>query len=173
MAPKPKIQSKKHIARLERERRQTKLVQYAAIAVVVLVVLIIGYGYLDMAVLQKLQPVAVVNGEKITTKEFQARVSLQRNQLLRQYVQYQQYQQFGMDVSSQLQQIETSLNTPTDVGQQVLDNLIQEALIRQEAAKRGITVSAEEIDAFKKEQFQFFPNGTPTPTITPTPVDVT
>ena len=174
MAPNPKIQSKKHIARLERERRQTRIIQYIAIGVVAAVILIIGYGYLNINVLQKLQPVAEVNGEKITTKEFQARVSLQRNQLLNQYLEYMQYQQlFGMDVSAQLQQIESSLTVPTIVGQQVMDDMIRTVLIRQEAEKRAISVSAEEIEAFKKAQFQFFPDGTPTPTITPTQVDVT
>ena len=173
MAPKPKIQSKKHIARLERERRQTKLIQYIAIGVVAAVILVLGYGYLDLTVLQKYQPVAEVNGEKITTKEFQARVTIQRNQLLNQYMQYSQYQQlFGMDVSAQLQQLQTELNTPTNVGQQVLDTLIQEALIRQEAKKRNITISPEEMTTFKESQFQYFPNGSPTPTVTPTPVDV-
>jgi parvulin-like peptidyl-prolyl isomerase len=173
MAPKPKIQSKKHIARLERERRQTKLIQYIATGVVAVVILVLGYGYLDLTVLQKYQPVAVVNGEKITTKEFQARVTIQRNQLINQYVQYSQYQQiFGMDVSAQLQQLQTTLNDPTTVGQQVLDMLIQEALIRQEAKKRNITISPEELTTFKESQFQYFPNGSPTPTITPTSVDV-
>lgn len=173
MSPNPKIQSKKHIARLERERRQTKIIQYVAIAVVAAVILIIGYGYLNINYLQKLQPVAEVNGEEITTREFQARVSLQRNQLLQQYVQFQQYQQlFGMDTTAQLQEIESSLNNPTIVGQEVLDDLIRTVLIRQEAAKRGISVSEEEIEAYKREQFEFFPDGTPTPTVTPAEVVV-
>ena len=131
MAPKAKIQSKKHIARLERERRQIRLIRILAIIVVVAVVLIIGYGLLDLYYLQGLKPVATVNGEKITTKEFQARVIIQRNDLLNQYMLYQQYQQFGMDVSNQLTQVEQSLNTPSIVGQQVLDNMIEEALVRQ------------------------------------------
>lgn len=173
MSPNPRIQSKKHIARLERERRQTKLIQYIAIAVVAAVILIVGYGYLDINYLQKLQPVAEVNGEEISTRDFQARVTLQRNQLLRQYVQYQQYQQlFGMDTTAQLQEIESSLTTPTIVGQQVLDEMIQNVLIRQEAEERGISVSAEEIETFKREQFEFFPDGTPTPTVLPTEVMV-
>jgi len=171
MAPKAKIQSKKHIARLERERRQVRLIKIIAIVVVVAVVLVIGYGLLDQYYLQGLQPVAVVNGEKITTNEFQARVVLQRNDLLNQYMLYQQYQQFGMDLSSQLSQIESSLNTTSIIGQQVLDTMINEALIRQETARRGITVSADEVEKFTQSQFQFFPNGSPTPTITPTPVD--
>ena len=46
--------------------------------------------------------------------------------------------------------------------------MTDEILIRQEAEKRGITVSKEEIDNYFKETFGFFPNGTATPTITPT-----
>jgi parvulin-like peptidyl-prolyl isomerase len=171
MAPKPSAQSKKHIARLERERRQIKLIQYIAIGVVAAVILIIGYGFLDINVLQKLQPVAEVNGDKITTREFQARVILQRNQLLRQYVEYLQYQQvFGLDTSAQLQQIESSLSIPTVVGQQVLDEMIRDVLIRQEAEKRGISLTNEEVETFKQGQFGYYPDGTPTPTITPTQV---
>jgi peptidyl-prolyl cis-trans isomerase D len=174
MAPKPNIQSKKHIARLERERRQVRLIKFIAIGVVAAVILILAYGFLDINVLQKLQPVAEVNGDKITTREFQARVILQRNQLLRQYVEYLQYQQvFGLDTSAQLQQIESSLSIPTVVGQQVLDEMIRDVLIRQEAEKRGISLTSEEVETFKQGQFGYYPDGTPTPTITPTQVDVT
>jgi len=177
MAPKPKIQSKKHIARLERERRQVRLIKYIAIGVVAAVILIVAYGYLDLNYLQARQPVAEVNSEKITTKEFQARVVMQRNQLLNQYMQYLQnqqlYQQFGMDVSAQLEQIQASLDTPTIVGQQVLDALVNEALTRQEAERRGISVTTEDVEEFTQEQFGFFPDGTPIPTATPTEVTIT
>ena len=172
MAPKQRIVSKKHVARLERERRQVRLIQYIAVGVIAAVVLILAYGYLDINYLQLRQPIVEVNGEKVTTKEFQARVVLQRNDLLNQYMLYQQYQQFGLDVSNQLSQIEASLGTPSVVGQQVIDILISETLIRQEAERRGITVTDEEIESFMREQFGFFPDGTPTPTITPTQVTI-
>lgn len=173
MAPKARVQSKKHVARLERERRQVRLIKIIAIAVVAAVVLIVAYGLLDNFYLQAQQPVAEVNGEKITTKEFQARVVLQRNELLNQYLLYQQYQQFGLASEDQLAQIEQTLNNPSIVGQQVLDFMIGEALVRQEAERRGITVSEAELESFTRSQFQFFPDGSPTPTITPTPVDIT
>ena len=173
MAPKPKIESKKHIARLERERRQVRIIRYVSIGVVIAVILILAYGYLDLNYLQTRQPVAEVNGEKITTKEFQARVVIQRKQLLNQYMQYLQYQQmFGLDVNAQLEQIQSSLDVPSIVGQQVIDAMISEALIRQEAERRGIHVTSAELETFKQEQFGYFPDGTPTPTITPTPVAV-
>ncbi len=173
MAPKEKITSKKHVARLERERRQVRLIKNIAIVVIIAVILILAYGYLDVNYLQDRQPVAEVNGEKITTKEFQARVVLQRNELLTQYMRYVQLEQFGMDISAQLDQIESSLDTPTIVGQQVLDFLITETLIRQEAEQRGISVSTEELEEFTREQFRFFPDGSPTPTVTPTEVTIT
>ena len=172
MAPNPKVQSKKHIARLERERRQTKIIQYVAIGVVALVILVVIYGYLDTNVLRKLQPVAEVNGDDITTGEFQALVTVQRNQLLNQYLEYLQYQQvFGLDTSAQLQQIALSLQDPIELGQQVLDDMIRNVLIRQEAERRGISISAEELETYKQQQFGFYPNGTPSPTVTPTQVE--
>ena len=70
MAPKTKkVQSKKHVARLERERRQIRLIQYIAIGVVAAVILILAYGYLDVTYLQARQPVAEVNGEKMAFSE--------------------------------------------------------------------------------------------------------
>jgi parvulin-like peptidyl-prolyl isomerase len=171
MAPNPRIQSKKHVARLERERRQTRLIQYIAGGVVASVILILVYGYLDINYLQQRQPVVEVNDEKISTGEFQARVSLQRSQLINQYLYYQYQQSFGFDVTNQLEQIEFSLDNPTTVGQQALDALIEEVLIRQDAEKRGIEVSANELENYTRAQFRFYPDGSPTPTITPTIAD--
>jgi parvulin-like peptidyl-prolyl isomerase len=50
--------------------------------------------------------------------------------------------------------------------------MIDEVLIRQEAERRGISVTAEEVERFIQESYQFFPDGTPTPTITPTDVSL-
>ena len=169
MAPKSKVHSKKHVARLERERRQVRLIKFIAIGAVAAVILVLAYGYLDINYLRPRQPVAEVNGEKVTTKEFQARVVMQRNQLLTQYMQFLQYQQsFGFDMNAQLEQIQASLDVPTSVGQQVLDALINEVLIRQETERRGIGLAEVEVETYAREQFGFFPDGTPIPTATPT-----
>jgi len=168
-SPTPKIVTKKHIARLERERRQARIIRGIAIGGILIVILLLGYGYLKLNVLQLREPVAEVNGVSITTGQWQERVQLQRINLINVYNQYQFYQQnFGMDVSQQLQQIQLTLQSPETLGQQVLDQLVDEVLIRQEAEKRGITVSAEELEAAIQESYGFFPNGSPTPTITPT-----
>jgi len=168
----PKIITKKHIARLERERRQVNIVRTVAIVTIAIVVLLLGYGFLDLNYLQLQKPVAEVNGDKITVKDWQERMQLQRVNLANMLQQYQFYQQnFGMDTSQQQQQIQLSLQNPETLGQQVIDQMVDEALIRQEAQKRGITVSQDEVEKSIQEAYRFFPNGTPTPTITPTPFE--
>src|ERR1043165_2471473 len=168
----PKVITKKQLARIERERRQINLIRSIAIVGIVVVVGLLIFVYLKINVLALREPVEVVNGVKITTGEWQERVKLQRIQMLNLYNQYSLYQQnFGIDYSRQLQQIQSMLQSPETVGQQVLDQMRDDILIQQEAQKRGITVSDAELEKFIQEKgFGFSPNGTPTPTTTPTEV---
>jgi foldase protein PrsA len=166
----PKIVTKKHIARLERERQQVALIKWIALGSIVLVALLLGYGYFKTTFLVLREPVAEVNGEKITTEQFQERVKLERIRqlnMLQTYAYYQQY--FGMDTSQQVSQIQLTLQTPSILGQQVLDKMVEELLVRQEAKKLGVSVSEEELNASIKEVYGFFPDGTFTPTVTSTP----
>jgi len=167
----PKVITKKHMARLERERRQIRLIRGIALAGVLIVVGLLTYGYLRLNVFQLREPVAEVNGETIRTGEWQERVKFQRAQMLNTYNQYTFFQQsFGMDYSQQMQEIAFNLSSPETVGQQALDQMIDDILIRQEAEKRGISVSAQEVETSIRENFNFFPDGTPTATVTPTEV---
>lgn len=165
----PKIVTKKHIARLERERQQVRLIRAIAVSGILVVVILLAYGYLNLNVFQLQKPVAEVNGEAITTRAWQERVRFQRVNLLNLYNTYLFYQQnFGMDTSQQQQEVTFYLQSPETLGQQIIDQMIDEALIRQEAEKRDITVSEEEIQKEIQNEYGFFPNGTPTPTVTPT-----
>lgn len=160
---------KKHIARLERERRQSRIILYTFIGIVAAVALLLGYGLLDMNYLQLQKPVAKVGDVEILAKDFEPRVRLERQQLLSQYGMYAQYGQlFGMDVQNQLTQIESQLNAPETVGQTVLDKMINEQLVRLEAKKRGITVSESELVKERQSSFSYYPDGTPTPAPTAT-----
>ncbi len=164
----PKPATKKHIARLERERRQVNLIRWIVFGSIALVLGIIGYGYLDLNYLQLKEPVAEVNGEIITTEQWQERVQVQRLILLDQYNQAVFQQNFGLDTSQQQQSILFSLQQPLVLGQQALDALVDETLIRQQAEKLGIAVTDEELEEAVRAAYGFFPSGTQTPTATAT-----
>ena len=139
---KPVLHTRKHMARLERERRQTRWILFSFIGILVIAVGLVAYGYLDMTYLQARRPVARVGNVNLPIAEWQARVRMQRSSLINQLQLYGQYAQyFGMDLSSQEQQITTQLNDSVTLGQSVIDSMVDEELIRQEAAKRGITAS--------------------------------
>jgi len=162
---------KKHIARLQREQQQGRIILYTFFGAITLVVGLLVYGWLDINYFQLQRPVAKIGETEILVNDFEPRVRLQRQQLLGQYGQYMQYSQFfGVNVDAQLQQIESSLNSPLSIGQAVLDQMINEELIRREAAKRGITVSEDELNEAIQGAFGYYPNGTPTPSVTPTQV---
>jgi len=162
---------KKHVARLQREQQQTRLILYTFFGILAVVVGLLIYGWLDIRYFQLNRPVAIVGDTEILLRDFEPRVRLQRQNLLNQYIQYQQYQQyFGANVDSQLQQIQSSLNDPVSIGQTVLDQMVNEELVRQESAKRGITISSSNLDTEIQAAFNYFPNGSPTPTITPTDI---
>ena len=167
----PRVVTKKHIARLERERQQARLARWIALGGIVLVALIIGYGYLNLNYLQLNDPVMTINGQDVSTKEFQERVQVQRLILLNEYQNPQFQQNFGLDTTQQMQSVAFTLQNPTLLGQQTLDNLKTEILVRQQAEKMGIVVTKDEVDSAIQAAYGFFPNGTKTPTVTPTAVE--
>lgn len=173
MAKNPKrkvpIQTKKHLARLERERLYRRYLLIGSIAVVVLSVGLVIFGVLNERVLKLRQPVAIVNGERISTAAFQAQVRYARQSLISNAVNTYQFVQLLADnpdtqasFAGQLAQVQAQLS-PTILGQQVLDQMIDDALIRQEAKRRGITVTEEEITRAIQEALGYYPDGTPTP----------
>ena len=164
--------TKKHLARLERERRQTRLILLGAILVVVVVLFLLGYGVINEKILKPQRPVAVVGSDKVTASDFQEYSRFMRQQYINQYVQTYQFSQlFGSDESTKayfdnsLQQIAAALE-PATLGQSVLNALIEDKLIRQEAAKRGITISTSDLDKDVERYFNYYPGGTPTATAT-------
>jgi hypothetical protein len=172
-----KIASKKHLARLERERRQTQLITGVAIGIVVIIVGLIGYGVLNETVLKGLVPVITVNGDSVTMREFQVQVKIARQNYIDQYMQYYQLaQMFGLDpatdpnISPTLNNIQTQLSSPTNIGQAVIENITNDLLIRQYAKANGIVVTAADLDKAMHDGFGYFPDGTPTPTITSTAI---
>jgi parvulin-like peptidyl-prolyl isomerase len=173
----PKILTKKHLARQDRERRQTRLITGIAIGIIALVILGIAYGLLNDTLFLNWRPAVTVNGESRSLHQFQVQVKVARQQLINQYQQYSQLAtMFGIDPSTDPQMSQTftnitdELNTPSVLGSQVIDDMVHDLLIRQYAKANGITVSAADVENAAEHALNYYTNGTPTPTLTPTTI---
>jgi peptidyl-prolyl cis-trans isomerase D len=148
------------------------------------VILVIAIAY-DQFVVPR-QAVATVNGSTITVADFRQRVLLERFLVTQQYNNaINLFQSFGLDdqaISQQLQQEPyatwyNEVTVPDQLGNRVINTLVEDELVRQEATARGITVSQEEVQTRIQEFFGYDPNAlfttptaTLTPTLTPTPL---
>jgi hypothetical protein len=133
--------TKKHKARAERERTTKRWILGGAIATILFVIGIIIYGVVDVKLIKPRQPVAVVDEQEISRRDFYTRVRLALSP--------------GSD--------------PLSVGYQILSEMINDLIIMQEANQLGIVVSEAEVELEMEQRFGFFPEGTPTPVTTRTP----
>ena len=171
-SPTTKAPTKKHLARMERERRQNRIIVISAGIILFAIVAIVIFGILDQTILKDLKPVAHVGSTAITSKQFQTRVRYQRYQEIQTLAQYSQMAQYfggNSQLSSVMAQIQSELQSTTAIGDKVLNLMIEDVLIRNEARKRGITVTAAEIDVKMQELFGYYAKGTPTVTVTAPP----
>jgi|GEM_PF-2007465 len=159
--PGPAQPTKKQLSRRHREEKQLRLIWMITGATSALIVIILILGL----VLQNTQVVASVNGEKIRLSDYQKRARFEYYYLINAGV----IQEGAIDQLSSTQRESFFKN--------ITDEMVNELLVRQEAQKLGLTVSAEEVQTeIEQTWFQHYripPTPTPTPTIdpqsTPTP----
>ena len=134
------------ITRKEYLRRHKDDRQRRALFTVLATVLLALGAFLGLGLYQQWQtlhaPVARVEGETITATQFQKHLAYQRYQMLRNMASLQQYAQ-ASDASF-MEQLFGSQRT--NLPQSTVDQLIDEALIRQEARRRGIDVPDDAVE---------------------------
>ena len=158
----PRIHTKKHLARMEKEHRQKKALLISLIAIMGALVLVVIYGLLNDTVLKPKKAVARVNGDVITVDQFVKRVKYERFSLVQSFLQYS-LSQWAYFFQSQLLNVQNQLDDYVKFGSDTLDSMITEKIVAQKAAELGITVTDAEIDTYIQENFGYYANGTPTP----------
>jgi len=168
-------ETRKQHARRTREERQERVLYYSMGGILAVIVLILGVWYYQESIGKFNTNIAVVNGKGITVREFQQNVRLSSNSLLSSLSQITANMQqaasdptlsfFAQYLEQQYSEIATQL---VSIGPNQLNQMIDDELIRQEAAKRGITVSADEIEEETERQFGY-QRATRTPTAGPSP----
>jgi hypothetical protein len=162
-------QSRKEYLRSKREAKQKRQVYLVVAGVGGLLLLILIFALVNEYVLAPNRAVATINGEEISLREWENRVRYERAQRI--IVLENQFAAFNGDVGLIQQFAGQQINelyAPEELGQIVIDTLVNEAVIRQAAQVRGIGVTEEEVDDFIGEAFNYFGGDSPTPLPTPT-----
>jgi parvulin-like peptidyl-prolyl isomerase len=172
------VLTKRQLSRREREERQKRLITIIAIVTAAAVLIVLAFGFYQEYVVKPSAPVATVNGKPISTRDYQAMIRYQRFERASSIARLQNQlslldataedQQFLVQyIQQQIQQLQSGEIT---LGTDVLDVMIDDELIRQEAARRNITVAADELQTDIEQQFGYERNP---PTPTPTPITAT
>ncbi len=183
-------------SRAERERMWQRRLMLLIGTLVAISVLILIAAIINEEVIRPRQAITTVNGEQITTQDFQERVRLTRwltaNQIREAYF------FLGGDVNTLQQYVGqqiSDLQRPSIIGSQVLEEMEEELLLKQGAEELGVTVDEErvnqEVEQYMADRLgmthpglptatptteptaeptRLVPSATPRPTNTPTPL---
>ncbi len=168
--------SRDELSRHEREVRAKKLLYSGMGVLFVVIATILGFGWWREYVARASDPAAIVEGKPITLQTY-ARMLDFRQKGLEQQMQYMEAELQSLGSSSankstanliqqQIQQVQFRLALLPD---QTLNDLIDQQLVRQEAARRGITVSAADIDNEINKEFGNQPAAAPAAAATSAP----
>lgn len=145
--------------RAEREEEiQKRVIWGTGITIgILLLVILIAFAYEQLIVPNT--PVANVNGETITAGQFRERVEFEQTRLS---VEFNQLQNAGIDINQLAQQEPwrtylNELNFPDQLGQRVLDDMVEDILLRQEAESRSVSVDDSALEAQIETYFNYDP----------------
>lgn len=168
--------SRKEVLLHRKHAQQTRQIRIGVAIVAGLLLLVFVAAAVNELVIAPNRPVAIVKGEEISLSEWQDRVRFERAQriiLLNNQLEAFQgnvgiVQQFAGQAINDLLQTEL-------LGQNALNQMIDEVIIKQAAEERGITVTDADVDKEIGRTFNFFDGELPTPlptataTVEPTP----
>jgi parvulin-like peptidyl-prolyl isomerase len=176
----PKLMRETHTkAEREAELQRVIVLVVGALAAIILVLVVVSL-VIDQFVVPN-RVVAQVNGSEITVGEFERRVRLERFLVAAQLnAAVNQYRSFGFDDETINQQLLSQppysdylneLNVPDQLGNRVINEMVDDEVLRQLAQARGVTVTQDDIQAQINQFFAYDPDEgllTATPTVTPT-----
>ena len=175
----PRDNNKTNRERREQEQKQTELLlKVGGITLAVVLLCVLVAVILGIVNKPSRKVVARVGDEKITLDEFQEGVRLQRTNINNNYrYMAQLYAMFGMPVDDATRESYAAQMSDAYkglLGQTVLSNMVDQRVLAYGAAKEGITVSDDEVEAqYKGLLFGYYPDGTPTAAPTDEPFEAT
>ncbi len=173
--------NRKQQATRKRDEKAQRIIIWIAIGVGVALLLILGFGIVNELIIKANAPVARIDGTPIKTKDYQARVRFERLNTQSRILQYENYltqfdttdetmQSLVAQLQQQKAQMESQLapGVATLFGGNVLDQMIDEFLVRKEAERLGFAVTEEEVARQVEQLFGYDRDAAATAVVTTT-----
>ena len=172
-------ETRKQQVRRAREERQQRTFYLALGGVALLIAFVLGFGYYRENYGKLDNTIASVNGVNFTVRDYQARVKFESGALFSQYQNLlnnlqtvQNDPSLGFLKSSLQQQQQQIAQQIITLPRTSLENMIDDEIVRQDAQKRNIALTPDEIDQQVELNFGYL-RATPTPTAGPSPTPTT
>jgi parvulin-like peptidyl-prolyl isomerase len=162
--------TRRQLSRHEREQRMRAMVISGVIVALVLVVIIPAVGYYREVLTKGSQPLVTVAGEPIVLDDFEKLYGFRSAMI---DAQLGQLQQFAASQPSKpgapnpfAQQLQQLQQQRSELDNDLVDEMVDQKLVEQEAARRNVQVTRADEDAFITREFGDQPQ--PTPQASPT-----
>ncbi|MCP4421380.1 MAG: hypothetical protein GY805_32620 [Chloroflexi bacterium] len=162
-------QTRKEVLLNRKQAQQTRQIRIGVAIVGGLLLLVFLAAAVNELIIAPNKAVAIVNEQEISLSEWQDRVRFERSQRI--ILLNDQLEAFQGDVGIVQQvagQVMNELLQTELLGQNTLNQMINELVILQAAKERGITITDADVDAEISSTFNYFDGGLPTPTPTAT-----
>ncbi len=151
----PQVENRRETRLRARDRERNLRLMSIVGGIVGVALLLIIYGVVSELIIKPNSVLAQVESEAIITREFWKEARLRKSELENQRARLQIFsQQFGNSslFASQIASINATLASPLTLGTQVLNEMIEGAVLRIKAPEVGVSVSDEEVaDTLRKE----------------------
>ncbi len=151
----PQVENRRETRLRARARERNLRLTLIVGGVVGLALLLVIFGAVNELLVKPNSALAKVEGETIVTRDFWKRARLRQSDLENQRLQLQAFaQQFGDSslFASQISSINATLASPLSLGTQVLNDMIEEAVLRIKASELGVSVADAEVNESLREE---------------------
>ena len=151
----PQVENRRETRLRARDRKRNLRLMLIVGGIVGVALVLVLFGVVSELIIKPNSVLAQVEDETIITRDFWKQTRLRQSELENQRVRLQLFSnQFGNSslFASQIASINATLASPLTLGTQVLNDMIEEAVLRIKAPDVGVAVTDEEVDESLREE---------------------
>jgi parvulin-like peptidyl-prolyl isomerase len=151
----PQVENRRETRLRARDRKRNLRLMLIVGGIVGVALVLVLFGVVSELIIKPNSVLAQVEDETIITRDFWKQTRLRQSELENQRVRLQLFSnQFGNSslFASQIASINATLASPLTLGTQVLNDMIEEAVLRIKAPEVGLAVTDDEVDEALREE---------------------